>query len=82
MTLDEWITAACAELGLDPAEANPGIVLDLAREVAHNVLRPGAPVSAYLLGLAVGRGADPAGAAARLTALARPSVPGSAEPTG
>jgi hypothetical protein len=71
MTLDEWTAVACAELGLDPAEAHTAAVLDLAREVAHNVLRPGAPVTAYLLGLAVGRGADPAGAAARLTALAQ-----------
>ena len=70
MNLDEWTTAACAELGLDPADANTKLVLDLARDVAHNVLRPGAPVSAYLLGLAVGRGADPIEAAARLTALA------------
>jgi hypothetical protein len=70
MTLDEWTAAACAELGLDPADANTKLVLDLARDVAHNVLRPGAPVSTYLLGLAVGRGADPADSAARLTALA------------
>lgn len=71
MTLDEWTATACAELGLDPAEANTELVLDLARDVAHNVLRPAAPVSAYLLGLAVGSGADPADAAARLTALAQ-----------
>lgn len=70
MNLNEWTTAACAELGLDPADANTKLVLDLARDVAHNVLRPGAPVSAYLLGLAVGRGADPVEAAARLSALA------------
>jgi hypothetical protein len=75
MTLDEWTATACAELGLDPAEAHTAAVLDLAREVAHNVLRPGAPVTAYLLGLAVGRGADPAEAAARLTELARSSAP-------
>jgi hypothetical protein len=70
MTLDEWTTAACAELGLDASEVDVKLVLDLARDVAHNAVRPGAPVSAYLLGLAVGRGADPAEAAAQLTALA------------
>jgi hypothetical protein len=75
MKLDEWTAAACAELGLDPGEAHTAAVLDLAREVAHNVLRPGAPVTAYLLGVAVGRGADPAEAAARLTELARRSAP-------
>lgn len=70
MNLNEWTEAACAELGLDAVDANVKLVLDLARDVAHSVVRPGAPVSAYLLGLAVGRGADPADAAARLTALA------------
>ncbi|MFC3503432.1 DUF6457 domain-containing protein [Micromonospora krabiensis] len=71
MTLmDDWVTAACAELSLDPAQVPVPTVLDLAKDVAHQVLRPGAPVSAYLLGLAVGRGADPAVAAERLSALA------------
>lgn len=68
--MDDWVTAACVELGLDPAQVPVPAVLDLARDVAHQVLRPGAPVTAYLLGLAVGRGADPADAVARLSALA------------
>ncbi|MEV4640281.1 DUF6457 domain-containing protein [Actinoplanes sp. NPDC049548] len=68
--LDEWIRAASAELGLDADDVPRGAVLDVARDVAHNVVRPGAPVSAYLMGLAVGRGADPADAAARLSDLA------------
>ena len=68
--LDEWISTACAELGLTPAEAESKAVLDVARDVAHNVVRPGAPVTAYLMGIAVGRGADPAEVAARLSALA------------
>ncbi|MFF5177138.1 DUF6457 domain-containing protein [Micromonospora sp. NPDC000316] len=69
-TLDDWVTAACAEVGLDGAQVPVPAVLDLARDVAHQVLRPGAPVTTYLLGLAVGQGADPADAAARLSALA------------
>ncbi|HEX8628251.1 MAG TPA: DUF6457 domain-containing protein [Catenuloplanes sp.] len=68
--MDAWVTVACRELGLDPAEVDPKVVLDLARDVAHNVLRPGAPVTAYLLGVAVGRGTAPGDAAARLSALA------------
>ncbi|SCG54884.1 DUF6457 domain-containing protein [Micromonospora humi] len=68
--MDDWLTAACAELDLDASEVPVSAVLDVARDVAHQVLRPGAPVSAYLLGLAVGRGADPAAAAARISALA------------
>lgn len=69
--MDDWVTAACAELRLDTADVPVPTVLELAKDVAHNVLRPGAPVTAYLLGLAVGQGADPASAAARLGELAR-----------
>jgi hypothetical protein len=68
--LDRWVAAASAELGLDPADVQSKVVLDVARDVAHQVLRPGAPVTAYLIGVAVGRGADPAAAAARISALA------------
>jgi hypothetical protein len=69
--LDSWIVAAAGELGLEPGEVPTTTVLDLAKDVAHGVVRPGAPVTAYLLGLAVGRGADPSDAAERLGALAR-----------
>ncbi|GGK93721.1 DUF6457 domain-containing protein [Mangrovihabitans endophyticus] len=68
--LDRWVEAATAALGLPADEVRTPMVLDLARDVAHQVVRPGAPVTAYLLGLAVGRGADPAEAAAVLGALA------------
>jgi hypothetical protein len=68
--LDRWVAAASAELGLDPADVESKVVLDVARDVAHQVLRPGAPVTAYLIGVAVGRGADPADAAARISTLA------------
>ena len=68
--LDSWIAAACAELGLSPADVSAKAVLDVARDVAHQVVRPGAPVSAYLMGVAVGRGADPSDVAERLSALA------------
>jgi hypothetical protein len=76
--LGDWTAAACGELGLDPAAVDMRQVLDLARDVARAVERPAAPVSAYLLGLAVGRGADPRAAAAALTALAG-SWPAAAE---
>lgn len=76
-TLDEWTEAACAALGLDATEAgaHQRLILDLAREAAHGVERPAAPITAYLLGLAVGRGADPVQAAATLTDLARTHHP-------
>ncbi|MFC7529054.1 DUF6457 domain-containing protein [Actinoplanes sp. GCM10030250] len=68
--LDAWLVVAGAELGVSPDEVPSTELLDVARDVAHNVLRPGAPVTAYLMGLAVGRGADPAEAAAKIRALA------------
>ena len=68
--LDAWVEAAALELGLDPGVIEPKQVLDVARDVAHQVIRPGAPVTAYLMGIAVGRGADPADVAGRLQALA------------
>ena len=68
--LDAWIAAAARELSLDPGEVPTAAVLDLARDVARGVVRPGAPISAYLMGVAVGRGADPADVADRLSDLA------------
>jgi hypothetical protein len=69
--LEDWTAAACVALDLEPADrATRDLVLEVARGVAHQVVRPAAPLAAYLLGLAVGRGADPAAAAATLTELA------------
>ncbi len=68
--LEAWIAAAGAELGVAPEEVPATLLLDVARDVAHHVVRPGAPVTAYLLGLAVGRGADPAEAARKISELA------------
>jgi hypothetical protein len=75
-TLDDWTAAACAELGIDPAAVDLQQILDLARDAAHQVDRPAAPVTAFLLGLAVGSGTPAAGAAARLRALAEAWPPG------
>lgn len=59
MNLHDWIDELCDVLDLD-AEVDEGLVLDLARVAAHNVVRPAAPVSTFLLGLAAGqRGASP-----------------------
>ena len=67
--LDDWTDAVREALDLEPIDAK--LVLDLARDVAHGVLRPAAPLTAYLVGVAVGRGADPASAAATVGALIR-----------
>jgi hypothetical protein len=69
--MDEWIRTACGELGLDPAEINRDLILDLARDVAHGVARPAAPQTAYQLRVAVGRGGDGEALAERLSELAK-----------
>ena len=70
-TFDEWTVTACAALDVAPlSTADRDLILDMARDVAHGVARPAAPVTAYLLGLAVGRGATPEDAARVLSAIA------------
>jgi hypothetical protein len=68
--LEKWLDLVCLELDLNRDCLDRDLVLDLARDVAHGVARPGAPLTAYLLGLAVGRGTDPRAAAGRLSELA------------
>ncbi len=51
-TLDDLLAVAARELGLDPADLDLSLILDLARDVAHGVARPAAPLTAYLLGVA------------------------------
>src|SRR5690606_40970066 len=52
-----WLTAVCTELGLDPAvlDETTDELLDLVRDVAHGPTRPGAPLTAFLVGLEIGR---------------------------
>ena len=64
--LSEWVTAVTRELGLEGAldsGTTVDMVLDLTSDVAHGVSRPGAPVTAFLVGVAAGRAEDPAVAA-------------------
>ncbi|MEU8679833.1 NTP transferase domain-containing protein [Streptomyces sp. NPDC048611] len=52
--LDEWITAVKAELGIELDVDTAGL-LDLARDAAHGVARPAAPLTTFLIGYAAGR---------------------------
>ncbi|MCL6674634.1 NTP transferase domain-containing protein [Streptomyces panaciradicis] len=52
--LDEWISAAKDELGID-LDVDTGVLLDLARDAAHGVARPAAPLTTFLVGYAAGR---------------------------
>ncbi|HEX8008692.1 MAG TPA: DUF6457 domain-containing protein, partial [Trebonia sp.] len=53
-TLEEWTSKVCADLEIPADAVNRTMVLDLARDVAHGVARPAAPLTAYLVGVAVG----------------------------
>jgi hypothetical protein len=67
--MNTWVNAVSAELGL-PAGVNVEVILDVARVAAHSVERPAAPVTTFLLGMAVAGGMDVAEAAAKVQALA------------
>ena len=51
MTLHDWIDELCDALDIE-AEIDEAIILDLARDAAHAVERPAAPITTYLLGYA------------------------------
>lgn len=76
--LDEWTETVRKVLQVEPVDRD--LVLDLAGDVAHGVARPAAPLTAYLVGMAVGRGADPRETIAAVSALAR-DFAGTREPS-
>jgi Domain of unknown function (DUF6457) len=53
--LDEWIVELATALGVDAALVDRDLILDLAREAAHGVARPAAPLTTFLVGLAAGQ---------------------------
>lgn len=65
--LDQWINAVKTELGIDLA-VDTKTLLDLARDAAHGVARPAAPLTTFLVGYAAAQaeatGTDPATAVA------------------
>lgn len=54
MNLHDWIDELCDALDVE-ADLDEALILDLARDAAHNVARPAAPITTYLLGYAAGR---------------------------
>lgn len=59
MNLHDWIDELCDVLDVE-TEVDEALVLDLARVSARNVTKVAAPVTAYILGVAVGAsGAGP-----------------------
>jgi hypothetical protein len=71
--LDEWIASAKQELGID-LDVDTALLLDVAKDAAHGVARPAAPLTTFLVGYAAGRSGDPEAvrqAAEKAAALAR-----------
>jgi hypothetical protein len=68
-TLEEWTAAVCADLGIPQPDTKA--ILDMARDVAHGVARPAAPLTAFLAGVAVGQGQDEHAVIDRVIELAR-----------
>ncbi len=64
LTLDDWVRLLATELEVDPADVDVKEILDVAREAAHNIARPAAPLTTFLAGYAAGlRGGGPQHAA-------------------
>ncbi|PJJ57512.1 hypothetical protein CLV56_1745 [Mumia flava] len=71
--LQAWSDEVCRELGIAP-DYDLGEILDAARDVAHAVARPAAPLTAFLVGYAAatagGTGGDVSDALRRVRDLA------------
>jgi hypothetical protein len=52
--LDAWVHELSTALGVDPGATDVNLLLDLARDAAHGVARPAAPLTTFLVGLAAG----------------------------
>lgn len=67
--LEEWLTKVRAELDVPADALDTDLLLGLAGEAAHAVVRPAAPLTTFLVGVAVGRGVPLPEAAKRVKAL-------------
>ena len=80
MDLTQWLTRLAAELGTDDVDLDEAAIaqlLDLTREVAHGVERVAGPLTTFLVGVAVGRGAQlPGTTEAALALLDEPAPVG------
>ena len=56
--LDAWVSDLSAALNLGDLDVPTGLLLYLTRDAAHGVTRPAGPLTTYLVGIAVARGAS------------------------
>jgi hypothetical protein len=54
ISLEDWVATVAAELGIRELEVDTEQVLDLASVAAHTVVRPAAPLTTFVAGLAAG----------------------------
>lgn len=77
--LADWVSELAAALGIDADVLDRELLLDVARDAAHGVARPAAPLTTFLVGYAAAaRGGGPgavaaAAATAQRLATARPA---------
>jgi molybdopterin-guanine dinucleotide biosynthesis protein A len=71
--MDEWIADVKTALEIN-IDVDVDLLLDVARDAAHSVTRPAAPITTYLLGIAVANGADIKIAAAKIQQLANSRI--------
>lgn len=81
VNLHDWIDELCDVLDIE-TEVDEALILDLARAAAHNVERPAAPITTYLLGFAAAqKNANPE-RIERLAAVAQALAEGWDRPAG
>jgi len=71
VTLDEWVRDLSDALGVDAAATDVPLLLDVARDAAHGIARPAAPLTTFLVGLAAGQRGGGAEAVASAAAIAQ-----------
>lgn len=69
--LDEWVSALSSALGVDVGDVDIDALLDTAGDAARGVVRPAAPVSLFIVGLAAAKSGDLTGALALTRSLAQ-----------
>ncbi|WP_159621230.1 DUF6457 domain-containing protein [Ruania rhizosphaerae] len=68
--IDAWVQHVCTQLDVHPGLVDLRPLLDMTRDVAHQVDRPAAPVTAFIAGIAVASGGDARVVAERISELA------------
>jgi Domain of unknown function (DUF6457) len=72
--LDDWIAHLASELDVDVRAVDRDKVLGVARDAAHAIARPAAPLTTYLVGLAAGLRGGSADAARQAAEIAQQLV--------